>query len=62
MTSFIALKIVYNKKKIQFLSWFAIYFILWSEKRYISFVASSLMNYVFLTSLDEINGIFIQKI
>ena len=28
---------------------------------YISFVASPLMNYVFLASLDEINGIFIPK-
>ena len=28
---------------------------------YISFVALPLMNYVFLASLDEINGIFIPK-
>ena len=63
MTSFsakksVTLKSVYEKKKTQFLSRVCS----WSGKMYISFLASPLMKYAFLTSLDEINGIFIPKI
>ena len=46
----VTLKIVYNKKKNEY----SIYFISWSEKMYISFVASPLMKYAFFASLDEI--------
>ena len=41
---------------------YAIYFISWREKTYISFIASPLMKYAFFASLDEINSIFIPKI
>ena len=59
----VLLKIVHNKKKIQiFCHEYAIYFISWSEKMNISFVASPLVKCTFFTSLDEINGIFILKI
>ena len=62
----VTLKIVHNKKKIQFfvmnIDISTIYFISCSEKMYISFVASPLMKYAFFASLDEINDIFIPKI
>ena len=41
---------------------YAIYFISWSEKMFISFVASPLMKYSFFASLNEIKGIFIPKL
>ena len=50
------LKIVYNKKKIQFISSCE------ARKSVFLLVALPLMKYVFLASLGEINGIFIPKI
>ena len=56
------LKIEYNKENSNFCHEYAIYFILWSEKKYISFVDSPLLKYAFFASLDEINGIFTKNI
>ena len=56
------LKLYIIKRKFNFWNDYAIYFISWSEKMNISFVASPLMKYAFFASLDEINGIFIPKI
>ena len=59
----VTLKIIYIKKEnLNCCHKYAIYFISWSEKRYISFVVLPLMKYAFFTSLDEINDIFIPKI
>ena len=52
------LKLFIVRRNLFFCHDYAIYFIMCSEKRYISFVALPLMKYAFLASLDEINGIY----
>ena len=45
----------YEKENSNICHEYAIYFILWSEKKYISLVALPLMKYAFFASLDDIN-------